>query len=172
MKLKIEINDYEKLKNMAEAVMDDKCRKTKRIQFYVTSLLLIASLTAIVNAIYYKDFIILIVSLILTSVCLCCLFNIFTDSGAYLKRIYVTIQKMQEVSDEQSYMQIESWIRFNDVFEFQYFDKDNIMQKSSIPYEKRYIHKYDYYKIAGKFNKNEDNYIFYLYEPYKKGESL
>ena len=41
-----------------------------------------------------------------------------------------------------------------------------------IPYEKRYIHKYDYYKITGKLNENENDYIFYLYEPYRKGESL
>lgn len=42
------------------------------------------------------------------------------------------------------------------------------MQRMIIPYEKRYIHKYDYYKIAGKLNENGDNYIFYLYEPYRK----
>ena len=157
---------------MVEVAMDSKRRKTKRIQLYITSLLLIASLTAVVNAIYYKDFIILIASSILTLIFLCCLFNIFTDSGAYLKRIFSTIQEMQKSSDEQSCLQIESWIKYSDTFEFQYFDKDGIMQKMIIPYEKKYIHKYDYYKIAGKLNEEGNNYVFYLYEPYKKGESL
>lgn len=172
MKLLIEINDYEKLKNMAEAAMSDKHRKTKDILFCITGLLFLTSLVLMINAICYQKTSFIIVFLILTLIFLCCSLNILTNSGAHLINIYNKIQEMQKNSDEQSCLQIESWIRFNDVFEFQYFDNDSIMQKSSIPYEKRYIHKYDYYKIAGKLNKNEDNYIFYLYEPYRKGESL
>lgn len=38
MKLLIEINDYEKLKNMVETLMDDKHRKTKNILLCVTGL--------------------------------------------------------------------------------------------------------------------------------------
>ena len=35
MKLLIEINDYEKLKNMVETLMDDKHRKTKNIDIKI-----------------------------------------------------------------------------------------------------------------------------------------
>lgn len=171
MKLLIEINDYEKLKNMAEAAMNDKHRKTKDILFWITSLLSLASLVLMMNAICDKKPIFIIVFFILTLAFFCCTLNIFTNSGAHLVNIYRKIQEMQKNSDEHSYMQIENWVKYDNTFVFEYFDKDGIMQKSSIPYEKKYIHKYDYYKIAGKLNKNEDNYIFYLYEPYRKGES-
>lgn len=171
MKLLIEINDYEKLKNIAATVMNDKHSKTKNILFCVTSLLLLASLVLMINAICYKKSIFIIVFSILTSVFLYCFLNILTN-GAHLVNIYNKIQEMQKSSDEQSCLQIESWIKYSNTLEFQYFDKDGIMQKLIIPYEKRYIHKYDYYKIAGKLNENENDYIFYLYEPYRKGESL
>lgn len=39
MKLLIEINDYEKLKNIAKIAMDGKRRKTKNILLCVTGLL-------------------------------------------------------------------------------------------------------------------------------------
>lgn len=168
MKLLIEINDYEKLKDIVETAMNDKHRKTKNILFCTTGLLFLISLVLTINAICYQKTSFIIVFSILTLIFLCCSLNILTNSDAYLVNIYNKIQEMQENYDEQSRLQIESWIRLNDVFEFQYFDKDGIMQKSSIPYEKRYIHKYDYYKIAGKFNEEGNDYIFYLYEPYRK----
>ncbi len=171
MKLLIEINDYEKLKDIVETAMDDKHRKTKNILLCVTILLLFVSLVLMINAICYKKLIFIIVFFILTLglyILLCCFMNILCDSSAYLKRIFSTIQEMQKSSDEQSCLQIENWFKYSNTFEFQYFDKDGIMQKLIIPYEKRYIHKYNYYKIAGKLNENGDNYIFYLYEPYRK----
>lgn len=167
MKLLIEINDYEKLKNIAETVMNDKHSKTKNILFCVTRLLLLASLVFMINAICYKKSIFIIVFSILTSIFLYCFLNILTN-GAHLVNIYNKIQEMQKSSDEQSCLQIKSWIKYSNTLEFQYFDKDGIMQKMIIPYEKRYIHKYDYYKITGKLNENENDYIFYLYEPYRK----
>lgn len=169
MKLLIEINDYEKLKNMAEAAMNDKYRKTKDILFWITSLLSLASLVLMMNAICDKKSVFIIVFFILTLAFLCCTLNIFTNSGAHLVNIYRKIQEMQKNSDEHSCMQIESWIKYDNTFVFEYFDKDGIMQKANISYKKKYIHKYDYYKIAGKFNETEDDYIFYLYEPYRKG---
>lgn len=171
MKLLIEINDYEKLKNIAETVMNDKHSKTKNILFCVTSLLLLASLVLMINAICYKKSIFIIVFSILTSIFLYCFLNILTN-GAHLVNIYNKIQEIQKSSDEQSCLQIENWFKYSNTFEFQYFDKEGIMQKMIIPYEKRYIHKHDYYKIVGNFNAKENNYIFCLYEPYKKGESL
>lgn len=173
MKLLIEINDYEKLKNIAEIAMDGKRRKTKNILLCVTGLLLFVSLVLMINAICYKKLIFIIVFFILTLgsyILLCRFMNILCDSSAYLKNIFSTIQEMQKSSDEQSCLQIENWFKYSNTFEFQYFDKDGIMQRMIIPYEKRYIHKYDYYKIAGKLNENENDYIFYLYEPYKKGK--
>lgn len=171
MKLLIEINDYEKLKNIAEIAMDGKRRKTKNILLCVTGLLFFASLALMINAISYQKTSFIIFS-ILTLIFLYCFVNILTDNGAHLVNIYNKIQEMQKSSDEQSCLQIESWIKYSNTLEFQYFDKDGIMQRMIIPYEKRYIHKYDYYKIAGKLNENGDNYIFYLYEPYRKGELL
>lgn len=171
MKLLIEINDYEKLKNIAEIAMGGKRRKTKNILLCVTGLLFFASLALMINAISYQKTSFIIFS-ILTLIFLCCSLNILTNSGAYLVNVHNKIQEMQKNSDEQSCLQIENWFKYNNTFEFQYFDKDGIMQKMIIPYEKRYIHKYDYYKITGKLNENENDYIFYLYEPYRKGESL
>lgn len=171
MKLLIEINDYEKLKNIVETSMDDKRRKIKNILLCVTGLLFFASLALMINAICQKANLIIIFS-ILTLIFLYCFVNILTDNGAHLVNIYNKIQEMQKSSDEQSCLQIESWIKYSNTLEFQYFDKDGIMQRMIIPYEKRYIHKYDYYKIAGKLNENENDYIFYLYEPYRKGELL
>lgn len=172
MKLLIEINDYEKLKNIAETAMDSKRRKTKNILLCTTGLLFFASLTLMINAISYQKTSFIIVFSILTLIFLCCSLNILTDSGAYLVNVHNKIQEMQKNSDEQSCLQIENWFKYSNTFEFQYFDKDGIMQKMIIPYEKRYIHKHDYYKIVGNFNAKENNYIFCLYEPYKKGESL
>ena len=171
MKLLIEINDCEKLKDIVETSMDDKHRKTKNILLYVTGLPFFVLLILTINTICQKTNLIIIFS-ILTLIFLYCFLNILTDNGAYLVNIYNKIQEMQKSSDEQSCLQIESWIRYSNTLEFQYFDKDGIMQRMIIPYEKRYIHKYDYYKIAGKLNENENDYIFYLYEPYRKGESL
>ncbi len=172
MKLLIEINDYEKLKDIVEAATNDKHRKIKNILFCVISLLLIVSFVFMINAICYKKTSFIIVFSILTLIFLCCSLNILTNSGAYLVSVYNKIQEIQKNSDEQSYLQIESWFKYSNTFEFQYFDKEGIMQKMIIPYEKRYIHNHDYYKIVGNFNAKENNYIFYLYEPYKKGESL
>lgn len=172
MKLLIEINDYEKLKDIVETAMNNKHRKTKDILFWITSLLSLVSLALMINAICDKKSVFTIIFFILTLAFLCCSLNILTSSGAHLVNIYNKIQEMQENYDEHSCMQIENWVKYDNTFVFEYFDKDGIMQKASVSYEKRYIHKYDYYKIAGKLNKNEDNYIFYLYEPYRKGESL
>lgn len=168
MKLLIEINDYEKLKNIAETAMDSKRRKTKNILLCTTSLLFFASLTLMINTISYQKTSFIIVFSILTLIFLCYSLNILTDSGAYLVNVHNKIQEMQKSSDEQSCLQIENWFKYSNTLEFQYFNKDGIMQRMIIPYEKRYIHKYDYYKIAGKLNENGDNYIFYLYEPYRK----
>lgn len=170
MKLLIEINDYEKLKDIVEAATNDKHRKIKNILFCVISLLLIVSFVFMINAICYQKTSLIIVFSILTLglyILLC-----RSSSGAHLVNIYNKIQEMQKSSDEQSCLQIKSWIKYSNTLEFQYFDKDGIMQKMIIPYEKRYIHNHDYYKIVGNFNAKENNYIFYLYEPYKKGESL
>lgn len=169
MKLLIEINDYEKLKDIVETAMNDKHRKTKDILFWITSLLSLASLVLMMNAICDKKSVFIIVFFILTLTFLCCSSNIFTSSGAHLVNVHNKIQEMQKNSDEQSCLQIVNWIKYSNTLEFQYFDKDGIMQKMIISYEKRYIHKYDYYKIAGKLNENGDDYIFYLYEPYRKG---
>lgn len=166
MKLLIEINDYEKLKDIVETAMNDKHRKIKNILFCITSLLSLASLVLMINATCYKKSVFIIVFFILTLAFLCCSLNILTSSGAHLVNIYNKIQEMQENYDEQSCLQIENWVKYDNTFVFEYFDKDGIMQKSSIPYEKKYIHKYDYYKIAGKLNETGDDYIFYLYEPY------
>lgn len=170
MKLLIEINDYKKLKDIVEAATNDKHRKIKNILFCVISLLLIVSFVFMINAICYQKTSLIIVFSILTLglyILLC-----RSSSGAHLVNIYNKIQEMQKSSDEQSCLQIKSWIKYSNTLEFQYFDKDGIMQKMIIPYEKGYIHNHDYYKIVGNFNAKENNYIFYLYEPYKKGESL
>lgn len=170
MKLLIEINDYEKLKDMVEAATNDKHRKIKNVLFCITSLLLIVSLVLMINAICYQKTSLIIVFSMLTLglyILLC-----RSSSGAHLVNIYNKIQEMQKSSDEQSCLQIKSWIKYSNTLEFQYFDKDGIMQKASIPYEKRYIYKHDYYKIVGNFNVKENNYIFCLYEPYRKGELL
>lgn len=168
MKLLIEINDYEKLKDIVETAMDDKHRKTKNILLCVTGLLFFASLALMINAICYKKTSFIIVFSILTLIFLCCSLNILTNNGAYLVSVYNKIQEIQKNFDEQSCLQIENWFKYSNTFEFQYFDKDGIMQKLIIPYEKNYIHKYDYYKIAGKLNEKENDYVFYLYEPYRK----
>lgn len=167
MKLLIEINDYEKLKNIVETPMDDKRRKIKNILLCVTGLLFFASLALMINTICQKTNLIITFS-ILTLIFLYCFVNILTDNGAHLVNIYNKIQEMQKSSDEQSCLQIESWFKYSNTLEFQYFDKDGIMQEMIISYEKRYIHKYDYYKIVGKLNEKGNNYVFYLYEPYKK----
>ena len=163
MKLLIEINDYEKLKDIVETAMDDKHRKTKNILLCVTGLLFFASLALMINAICYKKTSFIIVFSILTLIFLCCSLNILTNNGAYLVSVYNKIQEIQKNFDEQSCLQIENWFKYSNTFEFQYFDKDGIMQKLIIPYEKNYIHKYDYYKIAGKLNEEKNDYVFYLY---------
>lgn len=60
MKLLIEINDYEKLKNMVETLIDDKHRKTKNILLCVTGLPFFASLALMINAICYQKQILLL----------------------------------------------------------------------------------------------------------------
>lgn len=168
MKLLIEINDCEKLKDIVETSMDDKHRKTKNILLCVTGLPFFVLLILMINTICYQKTNLIIIFSILTLIFLYYFLNILTDNGAYLVNIYNKIQEMQKSSDEQSCLQIENWFKYSDTFEFQYFNKDGIMQKLIIPHEKRYIHKYDYYKIAGKLNENGNDYVFYLYEPYKK----
>ena len=170
MKLMIELNDYERLKNMTETA-DDKIRKVKRL-FYASCAMVYISVISMICAIYFDETALTIVFFILALLFSCGAIKILCNPNAYFKRFCNMVQEMLEVSDKQSCIQMECWAKNDDTFECYYFDKDGIMQKSSIPYEKRYIHKYDYYKIAGKLNKNEDNYIFYLYEPYRKGESL
>ena len=166
MKLMIELNDYERLKNMTETA-DDKIRKVKRL-FYASCAMVCISVISMICAIYFNKTVLTIVFFILVLLFSYSAIKILCDPNAYFKRICNMVQKMLEVSDKQSCIQMECWAKNDDTFECYYFDKDNIMQKSSIPYEKRYIHKYDYYKIAGKLNENGDNYIFYLYEPYRK----
>lgn len=109
MKLLIEINDYEKLKNMVETLMDDKHRKTKNILLCVTGLPFFVLLILIINAICYQKTNLIIIFSILTLIFLYCFLNILTDNGAYLVNIYNKIQEMQKSSDEQSCLQIESW---------------------------------------------------------------
>lgn len=136
MKLLIEINDYEKLKNIAEAAMNDKHRKIKDILFCTTSLLSLVSLALMMNTICDKESIFTIIFFMLTLTFLCCSLNIFTNSGAHLVNVYNKIQEMQKNSDEHSCMQIENWAKYDNTFVFEYFDKDGIMQKSSISYKK------------------------------------
>lgn len=170
MKLMIELNDYEKLKNTAETANDKIC-KVKRL-FYASCAMVCISVISMIYAIYFDETALTIVFFILALLFSCGAIKILCDPNAYFKGIYNMVQKMLEVSDEKSCIQMEYWTKNDDTFECYYFDKDGIMQKMIISYEKRYIHKYDYYKIAGKLNENGDNYIFYLYEPYKKGELL
>lgn len=96
MKLLIEINDYEKLKNMVETLMDDKHRKTKNILLCVTGLPFFASLALMINAICYQKTNFIIIFSILTLIFLYCFVNILTDNGAYLVNIYNKIQEMQK----------------------------------------------------------------------------
>lgn len=170
MKLMIELNCYEKLKNIAKTA-NDKIRKVKRL-FYASCVMVYISVTGMVCAIYFDEPILTIVFFILALLFSCGAIKILCDPNAYFKRICNMAQKMLEVSDEKSCIQMEYWTKTDDKFECYYFDKNGIMQKTSIPYEKRYMHNHDYYKIVGNFNAKENNYIFYLYEPYKKGESL
>ena len=67
MKLLIEINDYEKLKNMVETLMDDKHRKTKNILLCVTGLPFFVLLILIINAICYQKTNLIIICLLYTS---------------------------------------------------------------------------------------------------------
>lgn len=52
------------------------------------------------------------------------------------------------------------------LFYFEYFDDNDILQSKKIYFDKIYTHKKDYYKIVGQFDENRKNYRFYLYEPY------
>lgn len=54
MKLLIEINDCEKLKDIVETSMDDKHRKTKNILLCVTGLPFFVLLILMINAICYQ----------------------------------------------------------------------------------------------------------------------
>lgn len=170
MKLMIELNYYERLKNMARTA-NDKIRKVKKL-FYASCAMVYISVIGMICAIYFDETVLTIVFFILALLFSCGAIKILCDPNAYFKRIYNMTQKMLEVSDEKSCIQMECWTKTDDKFECYYFDKNGIMQKADIPYEKRYMHNHDYYKIVGNFNAEENNYIFYLYEPYKKGESL
>ena len=170
MKLMIELNDYERLKNTTKTA-NDKIRKVKRL-FYASCAMVYISVISMICAIYFDKTALTIVFFILALLFSRGAIKILCDPNAYFKSICNMAQKMLEVSDEKSCIQMECWTKNDDKFECYYFDKDGIIQKVSISYEKRYIHKYDYYKIVGNFNAKENNYIFYLYEPYRKGESL
>lgn len=52
------------------------------------------------------------------------------------------------------------------LFYFEYFDDNDILQSKKFYFDKAYTHKKDYYKIVGQFDENRKNYRFYLYEPY------
>ena len=52
-------------------------------------------------------------------------------------------------------------------FYFDYFDDNDILQSRRFYIDKTYIHKKDYYKIVGQFDENRKNYKFYLYKPFK-----
>lgn len=170
MKLMIELNYYERLKNIAKTA-NDKIRKVKRL-FYASCAMIYISVIGMICAIYFDETALTIVSFILALLFSFGAIKILCDPNAYFKRICNMVQKMLEVSDEKSCIQMECWTKNDDKFECYYFDKNGIMQKASIPYEKKYIHNHDYYKIVGNFNAKESNYNFYLYEPYRKGESL
>lgn len=168
MKLMIELNCYEELKNIAKTA-NNKIRKVKRL-FYVSCAMIYISVIGMIYAICFDETILTIVFFILALLFLCGAIKILCDPNAYFKRICNMVQKMLEVSDEKSCIQMECWTKTDSQFECYYFDKNGIMQKASIPYEKRYMHNHDYYKIVGNFNakENENNYIFCLYEPYRK----
>lgn len=160
MKLMIELNCYEELKNIAKTA-NNKIRKVKRL-FYVSCAMIYISVIGMIYAICFNKTILTIVFFILALLFLCGAIKILCDPNAYFKRICNMVQKMLEVSDEKSYIQMECWTKTDSQFECYYFDKNGIMQKASIPYEKRYMHNHDYYKIVGNFNakENENNYIF------------
>lgn len=170
MKLMIEPNYYKRLKNIAKTANDKIC-KVKRL-FYVSCAMIYISVISMICAIYFDETALTIVFFILALLFSCGAIKILCDPNAYFKRICNVVQKMLEVSDEKSCIQMECWTKTDDKFECYYFDKNGIMQKASIPYEKRYMHNHDYYKIVGNFNAKENNYIFCLYEPYIKGGSL
>lgn len=170
MKLMIELNYYERLKNMAKTANNKIC-KVKRL-FYVSCAMIYISVIGMIYAICFDETILTIVFFILALLFSCGAIKILCDPNAYFKRICNMAQKMLEVSDEKSCIQMECWTKTDDKFECYYFDKNGIMQETSIPYEKRYMHNHDYYKIVGNFNAKENNYIFCLYEPYIKGGSL
>lgn len=139
MKLMIELNYYEKLKNMAKTA-NNKIRKVKRL-CYVSCAMVYISVIGMICAIYFNKTILTIVFFILALLFLCGAIKILCDPNAYFKRICNMVQKMLEVSDEKSCIQMECWTKTDSQFECYYFDKNGIMQKASIPYEKRYMQK-------------------------------
>lgn len=52
------------------------------------------------------------------------------------------------------------------LFYFEYFDDNDILQSKKFYFDKIYTHKKDYYKIVGQFDNDRKNYRFYLYKPY------
>lgn len=139
MKLMIELNCYEKLKNIAKTA-NDKIRKVKRL-FYVSCAMIYISVIGMIYAICFDETILTIVFFILALLFSCGATKILCDPNAYFKRICNMAQKMLEVSDEKSCIQMECWAKTDDKFECYYFDKNGIMQETSIPYEKRYMRK-------------------------------
>ncbi len=100
MKLMIELNYYERLKNMAKTA-NNKIRKVKRL-FYVSCAMIYISVIGMIYAICFDETILTIVFFILALLFSCGAIKILCDPNAYFKRICNMAQKMLEVSDERT----------------------------------------------------------------------
>lgn len=91
MKLMIELNYYERLKNIAKTA-DDKIRKVKRL-CYVSCAMVYISVIGMICAIYFDETVLTIVFFILALLFSCSAIKILCDPNAYFKRICNMVQK-------------------------------------------------------------------------------
>lgn len=169
MKLCIDLQDYKELENIVE-------RRNNKNLYKLFDILLILSMII--------SFLLMILSFCLFfafkslkySVIAFILGFSFFILGAIMDITHdncqIALKKSLLIKDFKSPIKILNYhISNNDddiknLFYFEYFDDNDILQSKKFYFDKIYTHKKDYYKLVGQFDDDRKNYRFYLYKPY------
>lgn len=167
MKLYIELQDYEELKDIVER--RDKRNLYKLFDSMLTSLMIMSGLSLLLGfcLLFALDSIKYPVIAFVSSI-LFFLLGIIMDMKH--DNCKIALEESLLLEDLKSPIEILNYRtsnsdNINTQFYFEYFDDNDILQSRRF-YTEKYIHKKDYYKLVGKFDEDRKNYKFYLYIPY------
>ena len=168
MKLYIELQDYEELKDTVER--RDNKNLYKLFDTMLALLMIMSGLLLLLGfcLLFVLDSIKYPVIAFMSSI-LFFLLGIIMDMKH--DNCKIALEKSLSVKDLKSPVEILNYRtsnldNVNNKFYFEYFDDSDILRSRQF-YVEKYIHKKDYYKLVGKFDEDRKNYKFYLYKPFK-----